>query len=668
LEKRFFLAIVLSLVVLFGWMMLNPPPETAPPAGGAAGAGGAPASTLASADPSGSGGAAPAAAASGRELPPEEIVDDRERELVLTVGGPNGGGLAEAGHYRARFSNRGARLVELDLGGYYTAVGLSGEERRDPRYWLPLVRPVVTSSGTTGSLLLAAGPSGQALTPHPLDAALWRMEEIGGPDEGRGVRFTYGPGTGVVFTKEIAFVPGTWHLRVAIGIENHASELTGKRAFTLVPAGCVPAERGDKFYPEPRAVAVARGGDEWVVEWEAAPKAKPPGEAFDLRPPLAFAGSHNKYFAFFLRPADEASRPTLTGARWDPVLPRPEDPAEDGHHYVRTTLSLDLAVPAQGATNRYEYVVYAGPKSWDTIVTDYEPHEAVMEEDLSGFATFSTIGHGLLYVLGFFHRLTGNWGIAIILLTICVRGALFPVNRRSQTAMARYQNKMKRVQPRLDEIKRKHANDPKKLREAQAKIMQEEGAFPPLGGCLPMFAQIPIFLGLFSALRTSFDLRHAPFAAWITDLSRPDQLLELGFTVPIVGFQVQYLNLLPLLMVVLWIWQQQGMPKPADEQAARMQKMMLFMPVVFGFLLYNYAAGLSLYMITQSSLGIVEQKVIKKLWPLDDSEPERKKPSGCGPFAGMMERMAEKQREHVKRMEALQRTSGGRKGGKARRR
>jgi YidC/Oxa1 family membrane protein insertase len=281
----------------------------------------------------------------------------------------------------------------------------------------------------------------------------------------------------------------------------------------------------------------------------------------------------------------------------------------------------------------------------------------VLEDDLSGFATFSTIGHGLLFVLGFFHRLIGNWGVAIILLTLCVRTVLFPLNRRSQTAMARYQKKMKRVQPRLDEVKRKFANDPQKLREAQARIMQEEGAFPPLGGCLPMFAQIPIFLGLFSALRTSFDLRHAPFAGWIEDLSVPDQLLEIGLRVPLIGFEVRYLNLLPILMVVLWIWQQQGMPKPTDEQAARMQKMMLFMPVIFGFLLYNYASGLSLYMITQSTLGIIEQKIIKKLWPIDDTEPLKKEARGCGPFRGMLEHLAEKQREQMKRMEDLKRGS-----------
>jgi YidC/Oxa1 family membrane protein insertase len=186
--------------------------------------------------------------------------------------------------------------------------------------------------------------------------------------------------------------------------------------------------------------------------------------------------------------------------------------------------------------------------------------------------------------------------------------------------------------------------------------MQKEGMVPPLGGCLPVFIQLPVFIGLFSALRTSFDLRQAPFFLWIKDLSKPDHLLALHWNthVPFLG-TVDYLNLLPILMVVLWLWQQMTMPKPTDEQAARMQKMMMFMPVVMGFFLYNYAAGLSLYMCTQSLLGIVEQTVIKKIWPIDDTEQPKK---SDGFLARMQKRAADMQK-----MQDQRRRGGG--GGRA---
>ena len=109
-------------------------------------------------------------------------------------------------------------------------------------------------------------------------------------------------------------------------------------------------------------------------------------------------------------------------------------------------------------------------------------------------------------------------------------------------------------------------------------------------------------------------------------------------------------------MVVFWILQQRAMPKPTDEQQLRMHKMMMFMPLMMGFFLYNYAAGLSLYMITQSILGMFEQQVIKKYWPVDDAEQAPKK-------SGFMSRLAEKQKEHMKRIEAQRKSGGGRSGG-----
>ena len=132
--------------------------------------------------------------------------------------------------------------------------------------------------------------------------------------------------------------------------------------------------------------------------------------------------------------------------------------------------------------------------------------------------------------------------------------------------------------------------------------------------------------------------------------------LDLNTGLPLIGY-VEYLNILPPLMVALWVGQQMVMPKPADEQARQMQKMMMFMPLVMGIFLYNYASGLSLYMITQSFLGIIEIGVIKRVWPVDDTVPEKKKD-------GFLTRMAAKQQEQMKRMEELKRQqSATRKGG-----
>ena len=466
--------------------------------------------------------------------------------------------------------------------------------------------------------------------------------------EETGVEFRYGPGTGIVLTKRVTFVPGTWHLRLTLGIENEGAGAGGAREFVFSPAGVVPPELDDKFYLEPRATA--GGQDE--SDYKSGPRADEPG-SIDVPTPLDFAGVHNKFFGFILR-EDTAggTSGTMRGARYRPIA---EIGVPEPRGLVELDVQMGLRLPDEGATSTWDYVIYAGPKDPNLFVEDFAPHALILDSDLSGSfcgLDFSAIGKALLVVLRFFHRFTGNWGVAIILLTIAVRAVLFPLNRRSQTSMARYQKKMKRVQPRLEEIKKRYENDPKKLREAQAKIMQEEGAFPPIGGCLPIFLQLPIFFGLFSMLRTSFDLRQQPFYGWITDLSRPDRLLKIDLELPLFLPDIEYLNVLPILMVVMWVIQQRGMPAPADEQAARMQKMMTFMPIIFGLMLYNYAAGLSLYVMTSSTLGIFEQRVVKKVWPVDDTEQEKKKKAGCGPFSGFMENLAAKQKEQMKRMEA----------------
>ncbi|MEM7518437.1 MAG: membrane protein insertase YidC [Planctomycetota bacterium] len=305
---------------------------------------------------------------------------------------------------------------------------------------------------------------------------------------------------------------------------------------------------------------------------------------------------------------------------------------------------LSLTLPEVGAESRQEFVVYAGPKSEASFGPGDEEFAGILKQDLGYFDGIAGV---ILGFLRFLHGIVGNWGVAIILLTLTVRALLFPLNRRMQTSMARHATKMKRVQPKIDAIKKKYEKDPQKLRQEQARIFQEEGAMPPLGGCLPILLQIPIFFGLFSALRVAFELRQQPFFGWIRDLSQPDRLVRISAdaSLPLIG-SLEYFNILPILMVVLWVGQQKVMPKPPadNEQARQMQKIMMWMPIMFGFFLYNYAAGLSLYMITTSAFGIIESTVIRKIWPIDDTEKPKKK----GKF---MQRLEELQKQAVAQQE-----------------
>ncbi len=658
MDKRLLYVLPLCFAIVLGWSVLSqkmgwtPPPEQrasapAQPVSEPAPSPNAPAA-------SGAGAPAPAPAATDPALGPV-IGDEVERTETIVVGSRG-----TPGHYRAVFTNKGAALVELRTGNFFDQAGRSAEEQRDPAHWAVLVGEQ-HSPEQSRAMSLRATLSSQSLVKEPLERALWKMTPLGPETAREGVEFELAPGTGVTFVKRFLFVPGSDEIRFEFELRNGSvQELTGFRSFLLTPAAGVPNNSGDAFYTEPQAVAATKPPDSSepaLVVQHIDVGGQHRSDVFRGTPPLLFAGVQNKYFAVLVRAADDLSRPALTAASWRLLrdeayaAAHPQN-SNEAWRQLETDVDLQVTLPPPGATRAWNFLLYAGPKQDEALEAAHPAYVSLVTEDL-GFT--SGIARILLGVLGFFHSMTNSWGMAIVLMTLLVRVVLFPVNRRSQTAMGRYQAKMKRLQPRIEELKKRFAGDPSKLRAEQAKLMQTEGAFPPLGGCLPPLLQLPIFIGLFRAVGVSFDLRQAPFLGVIQDLSLPDRLIPVDITLPLLGHMTA-INVLPPLMVVFWILQQRSMPKPTEEQALMMYKMMMFMPIVMGIFLYNYAAGLSIYMITTSVLGIFEQKVIRKYWPVDDTELPVKKKKG-----GFMAKLMEAQEQRMKQLEQAKRMQGGRK-------
>ena len=216
----------------------------------------------------------------------------------------------------------------------------------------------------------------------------------------------------------------------------------------------------------------------------------------------------------------------------------------------------------------------------------------------------------LMWIYDFWLGLLGSAGLAVILMTLVVRGGLMPLSVRNQLSMRNYGRKVAKLKPKVAELQKKFANNPKKLRDEQMKLYREHGVGFP-SGCLMMLIQIPIFFSLFSALRVEYTLRGTPFM-WIQDLAGPDRLIDFGSRVIDLGFfWVEGINLLPILMVGLSILHTRNMPKPADEQQAQQMKMMKWLPIIFAFILYNYTAALAIYMVLSSAVAIVESKIVR---------------------------------------------------------
>jgi len=250
--------------------------------------------------------------------------------------------------------------------------------------------------------------------------------------------------------------------------------------------------------------------------------------------------------------------------------------------------------PGQSSTLRFQ--IYTGPKLYARLAKLEHDEAAIMN-----FGFFRLISQALVNFLNLLHSWVKSYGFAIILLTACVKGVLWPLQNKANKSM----RKMSALAPKMQELKEKYKDDPTRMNQEVMKLYKEHGV-NPVGGCLPMMIQIPIFFGLFSMLGQAAELRNASFL-WVHDLSQPDTLFTipgLGW-IPFLGNGVAGLpiNILPLIMGSTNIWLMRMTPKTGD---STQQRVMMFMPLIFLIFCYNFAAALALYYTTQNLFTILQ--------------------------------------------------------------
>jgi YidC/Oxa1 family membrane protein insertase len=296
-------------------------------------------------------------------------------------------------------------------------------------------------------------------------------------------------------------------------------------------------------------------------------------------------------------------------------------------HGVSAHLRLPAASLAQNEQKSLSFQIYMGPKNNNMLRKMGETWGNIMN-----YGWFSPISRFLNWVLHWIHQIiskisdTWSWGISIVLLTLVVRIAIWPLYNKSNRAMKR----MAKLKPEMDKIKEKHPDDPTKVNQEVMKLYKKYGV-NPIGGCLPMLLQIPIFFGFYRMLQYAVELRHEPFLWWVQDLSQPDTIGHF------MGFPI---NLLPIVMTLTSFAQMAMMPKTGDKMQ---QRLMMFMPFMFLIFCYSFASALALYWTTQNIFTIFQTWITSKLpepqlkeKPVDPDKPKKK---------GFMERMVEKQEE-----------------------
>jgi YidC/Oxa1 family membrane protein insertase len=340
--------------------------------------------------------------------------------------------------------------------------------------------------------------------------------------------------------------------------------------------------------------------------------------------PLLWVGAGSSYFNAIIRP-DNAPGATgwpvkLTAA---PATGLNLDAPADQHEASLALETGDFTI-SPGSSMPFNVRVFLGPKQRALLNNDYYSRfplsygeTLVYSGGMCGFLTFQWLISVLYWILASFHLIFRDWGLAIIGLVCLVRLILHPITKKSQVNMM----SMGKMGPEIERLKKKFGDNKDELNKAMMQFYKEQG-FTPILGCLPMFLQMPIWIALWGALQSTFDLRQAGFLrfgavhlTWIKDLSHPDALIAFHNPIPLFlfGWTLHSINVLPILMGVVYFLQQKFQPQPAVQtpEQEQQRKMMQWMTLLFPLMLYSGPSGLNLYILTSSTLGILESKVIR---------------------------------------------------------
>ena len=345
----------------------------------------------------------------------------------------------------------------------------------------------------------------------------------------------------------------------------------------------------------------------------------------DVGKPIEFAGVTNQFFATALQPKTPV--PTSVWSKPTQVkLPNSSKTVNS----VRAGLQLPAGALNPHEPKTFDYRIFTGPKH-NKMLRKMEDAWGDGWGDLMQYGWFWWVSRPLNWLLNTYHDILDgiakkwSWGLAIILLTVTVRTVIWPLHAKSTHTMKR----MAKLQPEMAKLKEKYADDPNKLNSETMGLYRKYG-INPLGGCLPMFIQIPVFFGFYRMLQYAVELRHQGFL-WVTDLSQPDTLPH--FSLP-GGIP---LNILPIVMAITSFLQIRMTPKTGDPTQ---QKIIMFMPFMFFFFCYNFASALALYWTTQNIFSIGQTWLMSKV-----PEPELKARGGDSKKS-WVQKMAERQAEY----------------------
>lgn len=419
--------------------------------------------------------------------------------------------------------------------------------------------------------------------------------------------------------------PGKYLIDVNLEIRNESKERDVFKVLDIVAFSGIKEDRGvdERPYRYDLYLKAYIGLKATTdISYKAIAPGKPGEQKTHEEDDRRFVGLQNQYFTLALIPKPDAK--LVRRFRTEMISTEEMKATADKYHLegyrnfkvslVTEERVLKKATDQQpGGFENYAFEIYAGPIDSNYLMQPSEDLRGMVQYGaccLGLGAIAHPIGVVLLWIINKFFAIFGNYGVAIAFTTIALRLAMFPINLKGQVSMFR----MQQLQPKLELLKAKYKNDQKRMGQEVWKLYREH-KINPLSGCFPLFITLPFFVAMYSVLNISIDFRQQPFFGWIQDLSRPDQLLDFGRRFDLWLFSIGAINLLPIVMSGTFLLQMMTAPKPQDPQMQMQQKMMMWaMPIMFLFITYEAAAGLSWYWFLSSLMAMGETKIIKKFF------------------------------------------------------
>jgi YidC/Oxa1 family membrane protein insertase len=552
-QARLFIAIGISFAVFAVWsIFFAPKPPEQPPETQQETAqteSGAPADT-----------AAPAQQEVAREpSQPEPMMETQPAEPSLQ---PDRKIRIDTDLYRIEISERGAAVKSIVLKNYRETIADDSDQKE-----------LIDAQTRGGSALLAYRDSRD----HRVENAIFTVDQsqdlVNVGSQPQVLKFRHQTNNGIIIEKVYTFHSGSYLIDLAVRIINQGTQPVQGRLM-LALRNVLSEDAGGYGFAGPSGLI---GEDLEQI------KLKKVDETPNIDGDIRWLAIEDQYFMTSIIPAKAMTGQMLMDYK-------------DRQLQNKLAFSTNELQPAENQEFRFR--LFMGPKSLSLLRS--------LNNDLDRAIDFGWVdffAKPCLMLMNFIYRFIPNYGVAIIILTLITRAMFWPLAQKSYKSMG----EMRKLQPLMQEIREKYKGDKAKMNQEMMTLYRTY-KINPMGGCLPMLIQLPVFFALYRMLYQAIELRHAPFFGWITDLSAPDRLFEFGFKIPFM--EPPYgIPVLTIIMGASMILQQKMTPSPGDPTQA---KMMMLMPVIFTFIFINFSSGLVLYWLVSNIFSIAQQYYTQK--------------------------------------------------------